>query len=111
MDLKIRFEVTRNGLGLINGVKLKSQEGHETKTSIFCETFPVAFLNGTANIRFEDDKIIFEHPKCDPLTECYFKLKPQVINELRLAFNQKNEFNMEKWTNWGFGFGLYVKDI
>ena len=110
MDFEIKLELTKNDNDSIDGVKLSAKP--HTESIDFCATFPKAlFTDGTADIAFEENKIIFKHPKCDFPGECEFELSPDEIMELREVINPKNTISLEQWQSWGGGFRLYVKNL
>jgi len=109
MNYEIDFEITKNG-EKINGVKL-SAKGH-TESIDFCASFPKAlFEDRTANIVFEGNKMIFQHPKCISPGEFSVELNPNVIEEIKDVINPKRTISLERWSAWGGGFRLYVKDV
>lgn len=110
MGYEIDFEVTRNEGGRINGVKLSAKP--HTESIEFCATFPKAlFKDGTADIAFEGNKIVFKHPECYFPGECSFDLEPKEIEELKDVINPKRTISLEQWSAWGGGFRLYVKNL
>lgn len=111
MNYEIDVEVTKNDAGRINGVKLSAKP--HTESIDFCASFPKAlFRDGTADIAFEGNKIVFKHPKCDFPGEFSAELDQADIEELKDVISPERTISLEQWSAWGGGgFRLYVKDI
>jgi len=110
MYYEIDCELTRTENGRINGVKLSAKP--QTEAIEFCATFPKAlFKDGTADIVFEDNKIVFKHPKGSFPGEFSVELDPKDAEELKGVISPANTISLEQWSAWGGGFRLYVKNI
>lgn len=110
MYYEIDFELTKTDAGRINGVKLSAKP--QTEAIEFCATFPKAlFKDGTADIAFEGNKIVFKHPKCGFPGEFSAELTPQDAEELKDVISPKRTISLEQWQAWGGGFRLYVKEL
>ncbi len=59
---KTRFDIIKNKNGEVVGFSLLAQPQAEAEE--FCKTFPRALILGKADIRVEDEEIIFDHPTC-----------------------------------------------
>ncbi|SRR4030043_784441 len=58
----MKFKVLRGENQEVKGFSVIADPSMESEH--FCETFPCAFLNQKAEIKFETDQIIFDHPAC-----------------------------------------------
>ena len=91
---KTDFEVLKNDAGGVIGFSLVAQP--QTEAEEFCITFPKAFMDGNANIRFEGDEIVFDHPNCDSSGRCAHKLGAADAVSLRELLSGKYQLQLER---------------
>ena len=61
-NFETNFKILKDEKEKVNGFSLIAQP--HTESEIFCGSFPKALVDGKANIKFEEEKILFEHPTC-----------------------------------------------
>jgi len=66
------FEVLKDEAGNVNGFSLIAQP--QTEAEVFCETFPKALMQHKADINFEGEEIVFDHPTCRYQGRCAHKM-------------------------------------
>ena len=88
------FEVFKNEAGEVNGFSLIARP--QTEAEVFCSTFPKALVGGKADIKFEDDEIVFDHPNCDFLGRCAHKLDTADIVPLQELLSGKRQLKLER---------------
>src|SRR6056297_1198022 len=88
------FEILKNEAGEVNGFSLIAQP--QTEAEVFCSTFPKALVGGKADIKFENDEIVFDHPNCDFSGRCAHKLDTSDIVLLQELLSGKRQLKLER---------------
>ena len=88
------FEVLKNEAGEVSGLSLIAQP--QTEAEAFCGTFPKALVGGNADIKFEGEEIVFDHPTCDYQGRCAHKLDDVDSASLRELFSGKHQLKLER---------------
>ena len=87
------FEVLKNEAGEVNGFSLVAQP--QTEAEVFCSTFPKALVAGKADIKFEGEEIVFNHPTCDFKGRCAHKLDVADAALLQELLSGKRKLKLE----------------
>ena len=88
------FKVLKDEKGKVNGFSLIAQP--HTESEYFCGSFPKALVEGKADIKFEEGKIIFEHPTARYPGNCTHELDKIEGVELQKLLNSDIHLTIEK---------------
>jgi len=98
---EIDFEVIKNKEGEVRGLSLIAQP--QTEVEVFCSTFPKALVGREADIKFEDDEIVFNHPTCDFSGRCAHKVSNADSVALQvLVSGKRHQLKLVKLEKAGF---------
>ena len=101
--IETTFQLIREGNKIV-GFSLLSQAS--TESDFFCDTFPCAFAEGKAEIRFKDDEIVFDHPTCRHKGRCAHTLNEKEIEALKEILGQ--QFKVENALSMRVGFQIVL---
>ena len=91
---EVDFEVIKNENGEVQGLSLIAQP--QTEAEVFCSTFPRALIDQKADIKFESDEIVFDHPTCDFSGRCAHKVSETDSAALKELLSGKHQLKLEK---------------
>lgn len=88
---EIDFEILKNADGHVCGCQLVAEPHTESET--LCSALPRALADGTGDLSFEKDEIVFQHPKHG---RCAFMADADDIRGLETFLSSGGRLKIEK---------------
>lgn len=88
---EIDFEILKSEDGRACGCQLVAQP--HTESEVLCAALPRALADGTGDLSFEKDEIVFQHPKHG---RCAFRADADDIRELETFLSSGKRLKIEK---------------